>query len=49
MKQIRTEDADLGHTAEQVIIQTLSVTVVNAASQVTCISLAHYHSLVRKA
>jgi len=45
-----TEDADLGHTAEQVIviIQTLSVTVANAAVQVTCISLAHDHSLVRK-
>jgi hypothetical protein len=51
MKQICIEDADLGHTAEQVtvIIQKLSVMRVKAAVQVTCISLAHYHSLVRKA
>lgn len=51
MKQICSEDADLGHTVEQVtvIVKTPSVTVVNAAVQVTCISLAHYHSLVRKA
>ena len=51
MKQTSTEDADLGHEAEQVtvIINKLSVTRVKAELQVTCISLACYQSCVRKA
>jgi hypothetical protein len=51
MKQTNIEDAGLGHTAGRVtvITHTLSVTRVKAEAQVTCISLARYQSLVRKA